>query len=366
MLDRVQGDTLHEQKSSPSPRTTPEPGGTTPNSSPSSDRRSPSDGRHRSHSHSNKKRSGGSGGHKSLSGTRSIDPEGQRGHHRGHRERSRSSGKSRGSDGEDRRSRHDAHLKPPASSSKFGRTQSGSSILSSSSRSPESPPKRAHSPPATMSHHQPITDYQLRLRNNMTSPPPPTSKPPALPSEAAKRLSNSRGLASDARWSNASFRSTDSASSEDSDLHARVYHGQYPDHTYMNRAWTMGGGNSQSDQPRYFPRAHSSNLMDQSGNSPPSQDGGGPTYVNTMRSYRRGKPSSSKAGSNSPPMPSPPSSENPHPLDNFVSEASLQAPSGVAGQRKTSHPLQNSLSRGPMTASGTQLSSYPWHNAQRR
>lgn len=362
MLNRVQGDTLHDQKTSPSPRTTPEPTSVTPNSSPPSGKHSPSDGRHRSHSHS-KKKSGS--GHKSLASSRSIDPDAHKGHHHGHRERSRSSGKNRGSDGEERRSRQDsgsALLKPPAST-KFSRTQSGSSITSSHSRSPELPPKRALSPPAIMSH-QPITDYELRLRNNATSPPPPTSKPPPLPGDAtAKRLSGSRRMASDARWSNASFRSTDSASSEDSDMHARVYHGQYPDHTYVNRAW-MQGGNGQTDQPRYFPRAHSSQMMDQSGNSPPSQQDSGPTYVNT-RSYQKSRPSSSKAGSNSPPMPSPPS-ENPHPLDNFVNEASLQAPSGVTGQRKTSHPLQNSLSRGPMTASGTQLSSYPWHNAQRR
>ena len=361
MLNRVQGDTLHDQKTSPSPRTTPEPASITPNSSPPSGKHSPSDGRHRSHSHS-KKKSGS--GHKSLASSRSIDPDSHRSHHHGHRERSRSSGKNQGSDGEERRSRQDgssALLKPPAST-KFSRTQSGSSISSSHSRSPELPPKRALSPPAMMSH-QPITDYELRLRNNATSPPPPTSKPPPLPGDAAaKRISGSRRMASDARWSNASFRSTDSASSEDSDMHARVYHGQYPDHMYVNRAW----GNSQTDQPRYFPRAHSSNMMDQSGNSPSSQQDGGPTYVNT-RSYQKCRPSSSKAGSNSPPMPSPPS-DNPHPLDNFVNEASLQAPSGVAGQRKTSHPhpLQNSLSRGPMTASGTQLSSYPWHNAQRR
>jgi hypothetical protein len=362
MLNRVQGDTLHEQKTSPSPRTTPEPASLSPNSSPPSSKHSPSDGRHRSHSHS-KKKSGS--GHKSLTSSRSIDPEAHRGHHHGHRERSRSSGKSRGSDGEDRRSRQDALLKPPAPS-KFSRTQSGSSITSSHSRSPELPPKRALSPPAIMSH-QPITDYELRLRNNATSPPPPTSKPPPLPSDAAaKRLSGSRRMASDARWSNASFRSTDSASSEDSDMHARVYHGQYPDHTYVNRAWMQGGGNSQNDQPRYFPRAYSSQAMDQSGNGPSSQqDSCGPMYVNT-RSYQKSRPSSSKAGSNSPPMPSLPSENAQHPLDNFVNEASLQAP-GVGGpQRKTSHPLQNSLSRGPMTASGTQLSSYPWHNAQRR
>lgn len=359
MLNRVQGDTLHDQKTSPSPRTTPEPASVTPNSSPPTGKHSPSDSRHRSHSHS-KKKSGS--GHKSLASSRSIDPDSHKSHHRGHRERSRSSGKNRGSDGEERRSRQDALLKPPTTT-KFSRTQSGSSISSSHSRSPELPPKRALSPPAVMSH-QPITDYELRLRNNMTSPPPPTSKPPPLPGDAAaNRLSGSRRMASDARWSNASFRSTDSASSEDSDMHARVYHGQYPDHTYVNRAW-MQGGNSQTDPPRYFPRAYSSHMMDQSGNSPLSQQDGGPTYVNT-KSYQKTRPSSSKAGSNSPPMPSPPS-ENPHPLDNFVNEASLQAPSGVAGQRKTSHPLQNSLSRGPMTASGTQLSSYPWHNAQRR
>ena len=358
MLNRVQGDTLHEQKTSPSPRTTPEPASLTPNSSPPTSEHSPSEGRHRSHSHS-KKKSGS--GHKSLASSRSIDPDAHKGHHHGHRERSRSSGKNRGSDGEDRRSRQDVLLKPPAPS-KFSRTQSGSSITSShSSRSPELPPKRALSPPASMSQHQPITDYELRLRNNATSPPPPTSKPPPLPGDAAaKRLSGSRRMASDARWSNASFRSTDSASSEDSDMHARVYHGQYPpDHNYVNRAWTQGS-NSQTDQPRYFPRAYSSHTVDQ-----PSQQDGGPTYVN-MRSYQKSRPSSSKAGSNSPPMPSLPS-DNQHPLDNFVNEASLQAPSGVTGQqRKTSHPLQNSLSRGPMTASGTQLSSYPWHNAQRR
>ena len=358
MLNRVQGDTLHDQKTSPSPRTTPEPNTVAPNSSPPSSKHSPSDGRHRSHSHS-KKKSGS--GHKSLASSKSIDPDAHKGHHHGHRERSRSSGKNRGSDGEERRSRQDALLKPPAAPSKFSRTQSGSSISSSHSRSPELPPKRALSPPAIMSH-QPITDYELRLRNNATSPPPPTSKPPPLPGDAAKRLSGSRKMASDARWSNASFRSTDSASSEDSDMHARVYHGQYPpDHTYVNRAW-MQAGNSQTDQPRYFPRALSSHAMDQSGNSLPSQQDSGPMYVNT-RSYQKSRPSSSKAGSNSPPMPSPPS-ENPHPLDNLVNEASLQAPSGQ--QRKTSHPLQNSLSRGPMTASGTQLSSYPWHNAQRR
>ena len=136
------------------------------------------------------------------------------------------------------------------------------------------------------------------------------------------------------------------------------YHGQYPDHTYVNRGWAQQQGNSsQTDLPRFFPKAYA----DQSGSQ--SQDSG-PMYVNT-RSYNRSRPSSSKAGSNSPPMPPPPS-DNLHPLDSMVSEAYLTAPSGVGGSRMTSHPLQNSLSRGAMTASGTQLSSYPWHNAQRR
>ena len=355
MIGRLQGDTLDDQKTSPSPRTTPEPGSV---QSPGDQqgKQSPGEMRRRSHSHS-KKKSGSSSSHSShkpLSGSKSIDPESHRGHH-GHRDRSRSSGKNRG-DSEERRSKQDSHLKPPM---KFSRTQSGSSVSSSNDRPPELPPKRSMSPPASVH----ITDYEKRLRSNTspTSPPPPTSKPPPLPSNA-KRLSGSRRMASDARWSNTSFRSTDSASSEDSDLvhQARVYHGQYPDHTYVNRAWALG--NVPTDQPRYFPKAHSYMYMDQA-NSQSSQDLG-PTYVNT-RSYQRTRPGSSKAGSNSPPMPSPPS-ENPHPLDNLVSEASLQAPSGVSGQRKTSHPLQNSLSRGAMTASGTQLSSYPWHNAQRR
>lgn len=361
MIGRLQGDTLSDQKTSPSPRTTPEPAGVTPNTSPSDQqgKHSPGEVRHRSHSHSKKRSGSAQNSHRTLTGSKSIDPDAHRGHqhgggHKGDRDRSRSSGRSRG-DGEEKRSRHDHFLKP---STQFSRTQSGSSITSSHSKSPELPPKRALSPPAAV--NRPITDYEKHVHNNTTSPPPPQSKPPPLPS-GVQRMSGSRRMASDARWSNASFRSTDSASSEDSDLprHARVYHGQYPDHTYVNRGWAQQQqqGNSQTEQPRYFPKAYA----DQSGSQ--SQDSG-PMYVNT-RSYQRSRPSSSKAGSNSPPMPSPPS-ETPHPLDSMVNEAYLTAPSGVAGQRKTSHPLQNSLSRGAMTASGTQLSSYPWHNAQRR
>ena len=358
---RLQGDTLADQKTSPSPRTTPEPSSGVSSPSDQQEKHSPGEVRHRSHSHSKKRASSAHHSHRSLTGSKSIDPDGHRGHHHsGGGHRSKSSGRSRG-DVEEKRSRHDNHLKP---STQFSRTQSGSSVSSTHSRSPELPPKRSLSPPATI--NRPVTGYDMKLRNSTTSPPPPTSKPPPLPSNA-QRMSGSRRMASDARWSNASFRSTDSASSEDSDLpyHARVYHGQYPDHTYVNRAWTQQQGNSQTDQPRYFPKAYSSSYIDQGvSHSQPSQDSG-PMYVNA-KSYQRTRPTSSKAGSNSPPMPSPPS-ENPHPLDNLVNEAYLQAPPpGGAGQRKTSHPLQNSLSRGGMTASGTQLSSYPWHNAQRR
>ena len=368
MIDRLQGDTLADQKTSPSPRTTPEPGTVpSPNSSPSDqkEKHSPGEGRHRSSSHSKKRSGSAHHSHRSLSGSRSIDPDSYRSHHHHHSSgggggghRSRSSGRGHsGGEGEEKRSRHDNYLKP---STQFSRTQSGSSISSSHSRSPELPPKRTISPPAALS--RPITDYEMRLRNNTTSPPPPVSKPPPLPS-SAQRMSGSRRMASDARWSNASFKSTDSASSEDSDLprHARVHHGQYTDHTYVNKAWLQGS--SHPDLPKYFPKAHSSSHIDQGVSlSQPMLDSG-PMYVNT-RSYQRNRPSSSKAGSNSPPMPSPPS-ENPHPLDNLVNEAYLQAPPSLAGSRKTSHPLQNSLSRGAMTASGTQLSSYPWHNARR-
>ena len=367
MIDRIQGDTLHEQKTSPSPRTTPEPNsGISPSSSHSDslEKRSPGETRHRSHHHHSRKRGGSAhNSHRALSGSRSIDPEAHRGHHHrsgGHRDRLRSSGKDH-ADSDERKRRHDNYLKP--SSPNFGRTQSGSSISSSHKSPAVTPPMRAMSPPASM--NRPITDYEMRLRNNNISPPPPTSKPPPLPSNAM-RMSGPRKVASDARWSNASFRSTDSASSEDSDLprQARVHHGSFPDHTYVNKAWQMQHhGNSQPDLPRYFPRAHSN--LEQAGSlSQPSSQEPGPMYVNT-RSYQRSRPSSSKAGSNSPPMPPPPT-ENNHPLDNLVNEAYLQAPSGVNGQRKTSHPLQNSLSHGPMTSSGTQLSSYPWHNAQRR
>ena len=363
MIQRLQGDKLDDQRISPEPGSDPKSSSEDLRGAPHG-KRSPGEMRQRSSTLDGhrKRRSDGHehGSHRQLSNSKSIDTNNGH-HHHHHYHRGRSAGGSRDRESRTTDRQREQYLKPPArgglSSTKFSRTQSGSSISHNTTR----PPKvaiRSLSPPAVMSY-----DYDMRERSN-TSPPPPTSKPPPLPNNA-KRLSGSRRMASNARWSGTSFKSTDSASSEDSlDGPRQVNYGPIgSDHIYVNR-------DVRPEQPRFFPRAHPNDAPIYMNSGVQQQ----PQYQQQEwpKSYQKSRPgSSSKASSNSPPMPSPPT-EYPHPLDNLVTEAYSNAPSSGSNNHqrkpswpgKQSHPLQTS--RGPQSSSAQSLSSYPWHNAHSR
>ena len=225
----------------------------------------------------------------------------------------------------------------------FTRSLSGSSI-NTGNEHPTSVLQRSFSPPGNLPHEE--------EQNRNLSPPPPTSKPPPLPSHA-KRPSGTRGVPPPpSRWSGTSFKSTDSASSEDSltaDLpHHPKQHGLYgSEQVQGNSRLGSIGSRATKGQPASI-----------------HQD----AFYN-KKAYQRNRPMNSRGTM----VGNLPSSEYPAQVVDNGSISSSN--SGNDGQRKTSwqgrpvdysnatHPLQMSVSRGHSQSTGTSLTSYPWHSA---
>lgn len=425
MIERLSSDTLDDQRISPSP-ITPEQSDSEQNlQRPSSEELKYSPGDMRKRSQTQGKRAGAtSNRHRPLTNSKSTDsidcPDGdvhhnQKGRHYNPPPSSSSSSSSSSShrlssrhEHRDRRGDHHAggsrdttHLRPPPPSSSsfssdshnhvgnvhFSRTQSGSSIQSGQSRVSTSttsttgtgsqlPPHqhRSLSPPATMG------SSSSSREGRTISPPPPTSKPPPLPSHV-KRLSGSRSMQPPSRWSGTSYKSTDSASSEDS-LTADIpnhkpysLHGSEQQHQQGVRdTHSMSVGTRPNmDNSRYFRTGH----VSPNGSTPVSSnnvalDKGNSVYQQQGRTTGAECPA--------------------HSLDSVVKNAYLNSGnhinsslnSGSSGNlvvsdhqavRKTSwqgrhmdctnatHPLQTSVSRGQSQSIGASLSSYPWRSA---
>ena len=421
MICRLTSDTLGDQRTSPTPCTTPEPGhyqdtksqgssnegeqrtpqkekekekrqsrshhkrtrsqgGPKPNSgSPNTDRRflnvSPSSG-------SGASSISGHGGHSPSGGSKSSKRRSA--HDKKMMMASKSSDmlvESEGVDSEQQQlwyeqQRMDSRRPPPggrplvhpALKSAFYRTQSGVTI--SNTAKPEPIPQRSFSPPGNFSQRD-------------TSPPPPTSKPPPLPTDAVqRRTSGDNKRMASARLSGVSIQSMDSGSSGDShtaimsnDPRQLQQRSDYP-YARSGRSHTVGS----SEAPQFFPGAF------------PSMDGGHrrlaptnstPMYVNSSTiaqekarsssmSYQRNRPANVNT---SPPL----VGEAGHPLDSIVHQAYSNAPGGGNNHQRqhscpskqvdystAGHPLQNSVRGGVVPGSGATLSSYPWHQAQRR
>ena len=161
MIERLAGDTLEDQRTSPTPRNTPEPpspaysdrGGGAP---PELQQRTRSHGSFRLSPRSSdsspetrakmRPRGGSTREKKPLSFTRSIGPVGSE-----HRSDSSHS---------------------PSSSRRFKRTQSGAVLSKRQQPSPQKDFRRTYSPPAGFG----------TAGKGTTSPPPPASRPPPLPS----------------------------------------------------------------------------------------------------------------------------------------------------------------------------------------
>lgn len=380
MIERLSSDNLADQRISPTP--------VTPEDEEDGGRKSsPGEMRKRSQSQG-KKRSPNGHHHRPLANSKSTDSM----------EIPRFDPQSHGSS-HHYMSRHrrekkikENMLKPPGSGSHFSRTQSGGTILNSASTSSSSAGNtptfapRSLSPPANIGSG---SSSSQDLRRNL-SPPPPTSKPPPLPSHATKRVGGARQQQQQqppARWSGVSYKSTDSASSEDSltaDLprHPRQHgptfgsaeqiqgHMDSRSMSVGSRPGTIGINRptgSSRDQPQYFPRAHTPNSQ-------------GPTFsMSSQQQQEKGKSNRSVPRGGVPPSDYPT-----HPLDNVVKNAYNSNPASSSGgnlvpntqhTRKTSwqgkpmdytnasHPLQMSVSRGHSQSIGSTLSSYPWHSA---
>ena len=367
MIERLSGDNLADQRISPTP-VTPEEAEELRN------RDSPGDMRRRTQSQG-KKRSPNSTHHRPLASSKSTDSidvsqqQGSSHHYMSRHRRER-----------ERRHRGDNMLRPPGSGTQFSRTHSGgtlhnggaSSSSSSTSNTPTFPPHSSSVGPANSSSAQ-----DLRSRN--LSPPPPTSKPPPLPSHAARKASGSRHMQQQqTRWSGVSYKSTDSASSEDSltaDLprhprqHGPTFGGSaeqiqghnHPDARSLStgsRPGTTGNKPNSKDQPQYFPRAH----------TPTNQ---GPTYGVTSQPQKQYQPSrsSSNPRSNVPASDYPGYSATPGQGTANLAVNNTQHSRKTSWQGKpmdysnASHPLQMSVTRGHSQSIGSTLSSYPWHSA---
>ena len=314
-IETLQGDVLSDQRTSPTPHTTPEPQPMRARSQDDLlDSQAQADLRRRTNSAGKRSPSTNDLPHKMLTVSKSI---GVLGHGQTRHQSLTPTGP--------------PHSHQSSSKHQFKRVQSGSSI-SNSQRAIHKPVNRSVSPPAGVSYEE------ARRRSGNVSPPPPTSKPPPLPKEA-RRMSGGGGKPQNTRWSSST--KTDSVSSGDSsdvahsDKHRR--HQPNAEHIYENRP---------GEVPQFFPQAH------------PNQTDG-PVYVNGSQErhrYTRNRPinlSSLAKDKNPKPsmMPSPPRDDHHHPLDNVVTEAyTHQKRPGQQGQKRN---IQG----------GTNLSSYPWHTA---
>ncbi len=376
MIARLSGDKLDDQSVSPTPPT-PEQSGDEQSKRPLSGEPGylPSETRKRSQTQGRASGGGRSGksSHRPLTSSKSTDsidcPTGAV-HYQQNSSRDRQAGHNHHTS---------SHLRPPpaaanSSSSSFGsdsaqfsRTQSGSSVNSGRNSSHGS----STSPTSTSglgSHHRSLSppgssydSYPSRARGTV-SPPPPTSKPPPLPAHV-KKYSGTQNMQQTSRWS---FRSTDSASSEDS-LTADI-----PSHP---KPYSSGGH-------------HSRISNDHSGQGGyPGSAGNSVQHHQHQQAIRQ--PHSSGIGYQSTDYPR-------HSLDNMVQEAYRNIPSGQtvgggadsagknehqpvarkssytghAGGRAAdcstaSHPLQTSVSKGHSQSVGGSLSSHHHQHPRR-
>lgn len=354
MIERLSSDKLSDQRISPSP------GSLDPSDNQSSSedlkKHSPGETRKRSQSQGKRRSPGSSSmGHRSSNhhrplasskSTDSIDVQ---------KEHQVSSRHYMSSRDRHRRSK-DNMLHPPGSVGHkhlhMTRTHSGGAMLSSNHAPMESMVQpRSLSPPANVSAGRTAQE----LRNRTISPPPPTSRPPPLPAHAKRQPPN-------ARWSGVSYKSTDSASSEDSlttDLPPR-----YP-RQHSGSAELLERNRS---EPQFFPRAHTPNSQNPSYNPQLHQE----KLMKAFNTRPGSAPRSSNMGQQDPAQNA---MKNAY---NSSSSGGTLPPSSSAGSltvaqhsRKTSwqggkpmdHPLQMSVSRGHSQSIGSTLSSYPWHNA---
>ena len=370
MIERLATDKLDDQRTSPTPNTTPEPGVHKSQSSSDGDAYRPQ--QHRKHK---------------KSSPSSAEFEQKSGHHSKRRSGSHSKKRmpaSRSSDqlemevqsykekeNERQRRERGGERVPPThpgiARSKFSRTQSGGVISSATKYT--APQQRSFSPPAIISASG-ASSFEQRGRS-LTSPPPPVSKPPPLPGNIGighqRKMSNPVKMFPHHRSSAGSTESEGSLTTEytsrNFDPNAR---GQQPqEHLYVNRSTRSVSAGSIDVPPKYFPGAFPTT---ESRQHPPlgySTSTPGPIYVNSTVPTHKARSAS---------MPRQSRDEyNQHPLDNFVSHAYSNAPSTGNGhvrqvslpsrqpeQGTTPHPLHNTV-RGP----GASYSNYPWHNARR-
>ena len=333
MIFRLSNDQLREQRTSPTPHTTPEPGNYKELSDSKSHSSSDGEQKKRPQQKSSPSRSGGrpEGGH----GLR-VQRKRPSTHEKKQVEISKSTGHLLEQDGKEPQQSQKDSLRPRAqthhqSRLAFSRTRSGVAI--SNTAKPVTNPPRSFSPPADLSQ-----------RDN-TAPPPPSSKPPPLPTSVS---------------------------------HMHRY--------YANARDTRSSSVGTNEAPRFFPGAYPSQ---ERVHQPLGPSISIPLYANTTGTLEKQRSSSmsyagqnqrrghSPHGSNSPPV----AGEYQHALDNIVRDAYSNAPStgvstGNAHHRQASwpnrvvesgpgsHPLQTAV-RGH-TQSGTAISSYPWHQAHPR
>ena len=388
MIERLTTDTLDDQRTSPTPNTTPEPGQhreteanvSHPKSQSSSDsdlnkrqqqkhqHRSPlkktsppsAELEHKTTSHTSKRRSS-THAKKRMSASKSSEQLLEKEHE----------GERRGGKGELLPPTH-----PALSRSKFGRTQSGVVISNTMSTTAE---QRSFSPPANLNSN---VGNSLDMRDrSLSSPPPPLSRPPPLPSNYAnqqqrrvhlRKMSSPAGITHQ-RLSAGSFNSTGSEDSITTEYNSNPTTSgqQSQEHLYVNRDNRSVSVGSM-DVPNFFPNAFPTMERGQHTRLGYTISNPGPIYVNSSvqdKTKSKSMPHHQSQTMNS----SNGSREEYHQrLDNFVSQAYSNAPStGSSGHSRqlsapgrqleagtATHPLQKSV-RG----TGTAFSSYPWHNA---
>ena len=256
----------------------------------------------------------------------------------------------------------DNMLRPPGSVAghkhlHMTRTHSGGALLSNNHTPMEGMmvQPRSLSPPANVSSG----GIAQELRNRTISPPPPTSRPPPLPAHAKRQPIS-------ARWSGVSYKSTDSASSEDSlttDLPPR-----YPRQHGGSNELLQQRNTGSKPEPQFFPRAHTPNSQNLSYNPQSHQD----KLLKAFNTRPTSAPRNSNTGQQDPAQnavknaynssgtggPLPPSSSAGN-----LTVAQHSRKTSWQGGKPMDHPLQMSVSRGHSQSIGSTLSSYPWHSA---
>jgi len=376
MIERLATDKLDDQRTSPTPNTTPEPGLHKSQSSSDGDvckphlhrkhkTSSPSSGEFEQKSGHHSKRRSGSHSKKRMPASRSSDQLEMEVKSYKEKENERERG------GERVPPTH-----PGIARSKFSRTQSGGVISSATKYT--APQQRSFSPPAKISTSGAGNFDALQQRGrSLTSPPPPVSKPPPLPGNIGhqRKMSNPTGMFPHHHSSAGSTESDGSLTTEYSSRNFEPPNtrGQQPqEHLYVNRSTRSISAGSIDVPPRYFPGAYptaESRHHPQLGYSTSTP---GPVYMNSTVPTQKAR-SASMPRQSVRREPGSREEYHQHPLDNFVSQAYSNAPSTGNGhvrqvslpsrqleQGTAPHPLHNTV-RGP----GPSYSNYPWHNARR-